>query len=115
MIDVTIPGPVPSAANLREYWAARHRRTAAQREAVLWMLKPHGKPPGDDSELVVTFTRYGRMLDGDNLQGALKAHRDGVADWLGRNDADPRIEWRYRQMSARPAAARLRIEIEAAQ
>jgi hypothetical protein len=39
----------------------------------------------------------GRALDGDNLQRALKAVRDGVADALGIDDGDSRIEWQYGQ------------------
>lgn len=34
-----------------------------------------------------------RELDDDNLAGALKAVRDGVADALKVNDRDPRVVW----------------------
>lgn len=49
---------------------------------------------------VVTLTRVGtgtRPLDDDNLRRALKAVRDVVAGWLGADDADPRIRWKYGQ------------------
>jgi hypothetical protein len=48
---------------------------------------------------VVTLTRVAPSngLDGDNLQGSLKACRDGVADWLKVDDRDPRVTWLYEQ------------------
>jgi hypothetical protein len=47
---------------------------------------------------VVVLTRIGgKQLDDDNLQRCFKAVRDVVAKWLGVDDADPRIRWRYRQ------------------
>jgi hypothetical protein len=43
---------------------------------------------------VVLLTRVApRTLDTDNLERALKAVRDGVAEAWGINDADPRVEW----------------------
>ena len=48
--------------------------------------------------LLVTLTRESAgILDDDNLRGALKAVRDGVADWLGVPDNDPRVTWLYEQ------------------
>ncbi|MNL78419.1 hypothetical protein D3C87_2047950 [compost metagenome] len=39
-----------------------------------------------------------KALDRDNLQGSLKAVRDQVAAWLGRDDADGgTIAWEYGQ------------------
>jgi hypothetical protein len=47
---------------------------------------------------VVTFTRLSAgELDDDNLAGSCKAVRDGVADWLGVDDRDKRVQWRYSQ------------------
>jgi hypothetical protein len=50
---------------------------------------------------VIRLTRVtaprGKILDDDNLRGCLKAVRDGVADWLGINDNDPRVSWHYAQ------------------
>jgi hypothetical protein len=49
--------------------------------------------------VVVTITRVSpRLLDDDNLRGALKAVRDGIADALGVDDRDERVRWRYRQI-----------------
>jgi len=51
-----------------------------------------------DDGLVVTLCRVApRTLDDDNLRGATKGLRDGVADALGINDNDPRVTWEYQQ------------------
>lgn len=38
-----------------------------------------------------------KFIDPDNLGNGFKALQDAVADWLGVDDGDPRIEWIYRQ------------------
>jgi hypothetical protein len=48
--------------------------------------------------LEITLVRVGkRDLDDDNLAGAFKAVRDGVADWLGINDGSKKLVWKYEQ------------------
>ena len=50
---------------------------------------------------VVTLTRMSpRLLDDDNLRQAMKATRDGIADWLGVDDRSPLIRWEYDQKQA---------------
>jgi len=54
---------------------------------------------------VVLFVRVApKRLDDDNLAGAFKAIRDGVADAFGYNDGSEGISWLYDQ--ARPGADR---------
>lgn len=54
-----------------------------------------------------------RMLDSDNLQGALKYIRDSVADYLipglqpGRADGDTRLSWSYSQEKAKTKGIRI--------
>jgi hypothetical protein len=92
---VSIPIPLPSAANLREHWTARHRRIKSQRVAVAWVINNKPRP---DLPCIVTLTRISpRKLDDDNLQGAFKGVRDEVADWLGVDDGDSRVTWLYAQ------------------
>lgn len=66
----------------------------------------------DEAVHVVKLTRVApRELDCDNLRGALKGCRDGVADWLCINDRDRRVRWEYDQ---RPGGVReyaVQIEI----
>jgi hypothetical protein len=62
---------------------------------------------------VVTMTRISAgTLDDDNLQPALKAIRDGIADAFGVKDNDPRIEWQYAQERGKPRDYAVRIRIE---
>jgi hypothetical protein len=52
-------------------------------------------------------------LDDDNLQGALKSVRDGVADAYGIPDNDSRITWRYSQERCGRGVFGVRVTIEA--
>lgn len=65
--------------------------------------------------LVVTVTRVGpRALDGhDNLQAGMKATIDGLADYLGIRDDDPRVTWKTEQAkSEKPRQYAVRIEVK---
>ena len=58
----------------------------------------------------VTLTRFApRECDDDNLRGALKACRDGVADSYGIDDADPRIHFDYGQEIGKVWGVEVRI------
>lgn len=113
--EVAYDAKVPSCANLREHWAARHRRVSEQRKtARLMLLAVCGQfsPPAPFpvEGIVVTLTRVApRSLDDhDNLRMALKAVADGVADWLGVDDRDPSVKWKYAQ---RPGRERVEISV----
>lgn len=103
---------VVSEANQRGHWTAKARRAKAQRQAAYAALP--AMVATLPLPLVVTLTRCEpRKLDTDNLAGAFKAVRDGVADALGNDDGDPRIEWRYDQRKPeRGAAPGIVIEIQ---
>lgn len=67
-------------------------RTKAQRSAARMVFG--GLRLDIKVRTVVRLVRVSpRELDGDNLEAALKAVRDGVADALKINDRDPRVEW----------------------
>lgn len=105
-ITIELPLRIESVANRREHWAARARRTKQHRIAAL-AVRPHPLPR------VVTITRIApRRLDDDNLVGGAKALRDGIADRLGVDDADPRVMWRYAQERGRRKEYAVRIRIE---
>lgn len=122
------PMALPSVSNLREHWATRAKRVKAQREAT-WLGMKRGKTmtlvvralEPDSAELtpatplVVTLTRVApRQLDShDNLRAAFKAVVDAVAEYLGVDDRDPRIEWRYAQAKG-PAAVRIEFQTNVA-
>lgn len=62
--------------------------------------------------VTVVMTRIApRRLDGDNLQSGFKAVRDGVADWLGVDDGDARIDWQYGQRAGGPGVYKVEIEV----
>lgn len=92
-----------SEANKRGHWTKSAKRAADTRGAVALVFRTQrgGPTPGQlalDRGMVVTITRVApRKLDSDNLARACKAVRDGVADWLGVDDGDPRITWRTEQ------------------
>lgn len=92
-----------SESNAHEHWRARQVRAKRQRASALAHLL------GDkaltewicshaEKHVNVTLTRLGpRKLDDDNLQGALKHVRDGVADYFGRDDGSDFYSWSYAQ------------------
>jgi hypothetical protein len=102
-ITFTVPVKTVSEANVREHWAVKRERTKLQRDGASLMASMHllrflGTPGETARRFSITLTRIGvRALDGDNLQRALKAVRDGVADALGIDDGDSRIDWQYGQ------------------
>jgi hypothetical protein len=95
VLRLELPIRTVSEANLREAWYVRMRRKQAQQRVVALHLGPLGRP---EPPLVITLTRVAtRQLDTDNLAGAHKHVRDAVALWLGLDDGDPRLTWRYAQ------------------
>ena len=97
MISVLLPIRTCSEANWRGHWAQRARRVRSQRGTARHLVQvvlPYPRP----TPLVIRLTRLapGR-LDSDNLVGALKAVRDGVAGAIEIDDGDPGIDWQYQQ------------------
>jgi hypothetical protein len=100
VIRVIFPCKTVSGMNVREHWATRAKRTKQNRGETYLQLRCvslfYGMP------CTVTLTRIApRVLDGDNLQSALKACRDGVADFLKVDDRDARVKWLYEQRKGR--------------
>jgi hypothetical protein len=93
-IKVRLDVATVSESNTHEHWRKRQKRASRQRglvSLVLRRLKP--RPP-----CTVTITRVSpRALDSDNIHGALKHVRDGVADAMGIDDRDPRVTWLVEQ------------------
>jgi hypothetical protein len=120
MLSCTIPIRTVSVLNVREHWTKRARRTKEHRTLTHAMLRSHGKASDVyrsswPLRFAITLTRMGgRKLDDDNLRAALKACRDGVADWLGIDDGDERLTWVYRQEpKKRKMPPGVRVEIVA--
>ena len=114
MIAVTIPGlRLASPLNARQHWRARAAAAKRQRAIARLCLSAHPRPTGP---VVVTVTRVApRALDSDNLSGACKSVRDGVADWLGVDDGAAEraglVAWQCAQETqAKFYAVRITIE-----
>ena len=96
-ISIFIEGLVPKTTlNSREHWAAKHRRAKKERSITYLKLRQKSKPPRLPVT-VVMWRQAPRLLDSDNAVAAMKSVRDGVADWLGIDDREPRVTWRVEQ------------------
>jgi crossover junction endodeoxyribonuclease RusA len=110
MTEYEIPVRLVSGANLREHWAIKSKRNRLQRDhsRIATIAALRGgifQPP-----LTITIERIGkRRLDSDNLAISAKAVRDGIADALGIDDGDPRLDWQYRQSVGRDYTVRVTI------
>lgn len=111
MIRVEIETKLPSCANERGHWK-KTSSAGGKRKLVKRQMELRGQP-FHELPASVRLTRVApRPLDGDNLQRAMKAVRDGVADWLGVDDRDERVRWFYAQaVDGRPRYQAARIEV----
>jgi hypothetical protein len=102
-----------SLANAREHWKARQRRTRLHRGGAYGRLLEALAGARPMLPAVVTITRIAPCrLDSDNLATACKSIRDGVADAIGLDDRDPRVEWRYEQERAGVRVYGVRLEVD---
>lgn len=101
VLPLTLRSKANEATVTRRGRMGQSDRTKTQRSAARMALAgsgwrerlEHSSTP-DKDRIVVLLTRVSpRNLDDDNLAGALKAVRDGVADAFGINDRDPRVVW----------------------
>ncbi len=100
-----------SEANAHEHWRTRAARAKHQKNTVALVLRASvAHLMMVAAPLVVTLTRIAPSngLDSDNMVGSQKHVRDAVADVLGVNDKDPRVEWRVEQRKG-PWAVEIQI------
>jgi hypothetical protein len=99
--------------NAREHRMVRASRTKRERHAAHWMMLDAKRPP---LPVVVRLVRIApRAFDDDNLQGAFKAVRDGVADAYGIADNNRSlIRFEYDQERGAPNTYSVRIEVSPA-
>ncbi len=102
----TLPLELVSEMNRRDHWAVKHRRATRQKQSAYAHTIKHGhrlcaRARGNAAcflvKLVRIMRRRQRPFDGDNLQSAFKAIRDGIADALGIDDGSDRLTWEYSQ------------------
>ena len=111
-MKVYLPIRTWSEANARVHWGKRARRARKQRDAARMLVRMAGADVEGLGTITVTLTRIApRALDSDNLSSALKAVRDGIADALGLDDGDSRLDWRYAQHCGTPGEYSVLVEI----
>ncbi|AFN39088.1 hypothetical protein G167_gp66 [Burkholderia phage BcepMigl] len=104
-----LPLHTNNGLNAREHWAARSRRVKKERDLAATVVPRFALP------CEVTLVRISPgELDDDNLRGALKGVRDGIADRLGVDDRDPRVTWVYGQERDKGYAVRVEFRPTAA-
>lgn len=103
MIRYEIPIRTISEANNREHWAAKAKRTKSQRlMSRLITISALSRHKELWHPMTITLVRHGkRKMDSDNLARSFKAVRDGIAEAIGIDDGDDRINWQYRQEKAK--------------
>lgn len=112
-VVIELPLKTVSEANVRSHWRVKAARAKTQRSTMRLLVLErrrdiHAMP------LTVHMTRVAPgLLDDDNLESALKAVRDGVADGLGVDDRDPRVSWAYDQRRGARDLYQVEIRIEA--
>lgn len=97
MSPILIPLRTCSENNMREHHMARARRRKQQRITAALMTRVTANQLGLPCSVKLVRIAPSNGLDGDNLQGALKAVRDGIADAFEVDDRDPRLTWVYDQ------------------
>lgn len=113
-VELALPILTVSEANQREHWAFKSKRHKEQRFACAMAIRPHAYRLRGMIPIVVTLTRISTgTLDTDNLAGAFKSCRDGIADAIGVNDRDTeRVEYRYAQRKGKRGQRGIEIRIE---
>lgn len=98
-----------SMLNKREHFRVTAKRKKQHRETVRLML--NGKTP-PALPVIVTLTRVsaGTLDAHDNLPSSMKNIVDEIAAWLGIDDADPRVSWRYAQAKCAPKKFNVIVE-----
>ena len=102
LLQFTIPIATISENNARDHWRKKQKRVRGQRAyAAAWVRSVCDPTSRKRLPSLIRLNRLSpRLLDGDNLQGALKAIRDGVADGLGISDGPEGVPWLYGQRRA---------------
>jgi len=108
--EVTLPLRTKGPNGGHEHWRTVHRRRKAERSDAAVCCRALCLRVGLPA--VVTLVRQSSgTLDDDNLRGALKGIRDGVADAFGVPDNDPGLCWEYGQERAPRGVYGVRIEV----
>lgn len=107
---VTIPLRLVSESNAHEHWRSRQKRAKGQRATVAMVARSTLTKP--TLPCVIRVTRIApKALDRNNLDGSAKHVVDGLADWLGIDDSDPRVAYVCEQERGAPKTYAVRVEV----
>lgn len=119
-LTLTLPIETQTESNAKGHWRPKAKRAAHQRSLTVLLTMPlvakvrRQLLKDSVSSVTVTLTRISPLeLDDDNLSSAFKHVRDGVADALGIDDRDRRVQWLYAQTkgAVRERAVHLEVRI----
>lgn len=115
---VTCPWPPVSVSpnqKRKAHWSAYRGDTKTYREACYWLTREalgRLRPRGLRRVTISFFPPDARHRDDDNMTGAFKAGRDGIAQALGMDD----VEWRGKVANQFPGPHRpdgkITVELE---
>lgn len=116
MIVVDLPLRTGRGLNDRTHWSKRARINKRHRGTACLFVRSAIRTAHMTLPATVHLVRLSSMfLDDDNLQGALKSIRDGVADAFGVDDGRKSpLTFTYAQAKCKRGAHGVRIEIQAA-
>lgn len=116
---------------MHRFARARYTKTLREigrKETQSWinLLLRKGVRISTNCRVEISFTRYGKKPDDDNISGCFKAIRDGIADafcgeWKTLNkkkqgdDSDPRFTWNKPNVAPKRGNIRGLVEIEVIQ
>jgi hypothetical protein len=107
---VTIPVRLVSESNAHEHWRSRQKRAKSQRATVAAVARSVLARPA--LPCVIRITRIApKALDRNNLDGSAKHVVDGLADWLGIDDRDPRVAYVCEQERGAKGDYAVRVEV----
>lgn len=115
-IDIKTTNPSNGSFGVTR-WAAiqqtRDRRKQRQTTARVMAATLAAEEYQDGVRVLVTRVAPSSGLDKhDGLPSACKSVVDGIADWLGMKDNDPRIVWRYDQRRGPPRYYAVEVAVE---
>lgn len=116
-LEFLLPIRTVTEGNTCGAWYAKAKRAASQRNVVRWhwILEEQRRHQRIRVRLpcVVTLTRIApRELDSDNAVGSQKHVRDQIAEMIGVDDRDPRIEWVVTQTKGKPKEYAVAVTIQ---
>lgn len=115
ILETILPIKTVSEANMREHWAAKHKRHKQQRYDAFMLCRAafgHSTFTGTQRVLIELTRLATRKLDRDNLYGSGKSVVDGICDWLGIDDGDKLFTLSYSQdFKSKSNELQLRITI----